>query len=466
MTELATDDLEPSNPLLSKQRWPYLILGVTSTLVVIMMIFTLHYASSSKRVITDLQIYTWQVDKVDALLIHLLKAETGARGYLVTGDIKYLEPYIEAVSNMGSLLEDIDSQVTEEIIDIADYQELKRLIKAELSSLSQSIHARQNSQHAPEELFNEAKRIMDTIRYTIDSMRTRLATHNASYFIESLDFVNHTRWIYIALFSGAFILLFSLFIVMQRQVVLRRRLSTLLSNEKTQLESLVQQRTRELSDLASYLTRMNETEKRNIAQELHDEMGALLTAAKMDASWIKRGLVKNNNDDDPLHRLERLCKTLDTSIQLKRKITTNLKPPLLHELGLIESLRAMAEDLAMDNEYQVQINLPESLPKIDDERALALFRIAQESLTNARKYSKADTIEIKLSVHENMITLEIIDDGVGFDSKSAPGKTHGITGMRHRTQMFGGSLTIQTSRGNGTHIIANIPVSNSEAQSH
>jgi protein-histidine pros-kinase len=261
----------------------------------------------------------------------------------------------------------------------------------------------------------------------------------------------------VVLFTAAFILLVFMYILIQKQAVLRRRIAAMMSDENVRLERLIKKRTAELNDLATYLTRLSEAEKRHIAQELHDEMGALLTAARMDTTWIIRDL-EPAIKDKYARRLARLSESIDAAISLKRKITTNLKPPLLQELGLIESLRAMTEDMTVDGDYKVDIDLPDNLPSMDDEKTLAVFRIFQESLTNIRKYANASRIQVCIRVEDGRIRLLISDDGLGFDPTKTGAGGHGISGMRHRAQMFGGNLRVQSAPGKGTQIKAYIPV--------
>ena len=437
--------------------WPHVMLGIASALLLTLLVVTLYYANTARRLLTDLQEYAWQVDKVDALLIQLLNAETGARGFLASGDNDYLEPYRDAVAQMGILLSDIDVQPGKPELEVSEYARLKTLINDELAALSAAIDAAQSHRGRPDLLMDRGNRTMDNIRASLSRLRARLDTDSATSFVNSLSFLGNSRWVVISLFSGAFILLLGLFALMQKQVSLRRGIAAIMNSENERLERLVARRTLELNNLATYLTRISEAEKRRIAQELHDEMGALLTAARMDSIWILREL-------DPAlkekygRRLHRLTDSLDAAISLKRKITTDLKPPLLQELGLVDALRAMAEDLAADGAQEVRVDLPETLPALDEEKTLAVFRIIQESLTNIRKYADAGHVEVSMQVREGDIHVRIADDGRGFDNDSVRPGSHGISGMRHRAQMFGGNLQVVSTPGEGTVITARIPL--------
>jgi protein-histidine pros-kinase len=326
-----------------------------------------------------------------------------------------------------------------------------------MAALSAAIDARRSDEETSKILMEHGNRTMNAIRDNLNILRSRLATDSAIYFVDSLSFLNNSRWIVVVLFSGVFLLLFGLFLLVQKQVALRSRIALLMSGENERLDKLVKKRTADLTSLASYLTRVSEAEKQRIAQELHDEMGALLTAARMDTTWLMRDLDATQKEKYA-QRLHRLLQSIDSAIGLKRKITTDLKPPLLQELGLVESLRAMAENLAEDSSHRVQINLPDSLPAMEDEKALAVFRITQESLTNIRKYARATHVEVDMEVDGDTILIRITDDGQGFDANRVEPGSHGISGMRHRAQMFGGSFKLTSTPGRGTQVRARIPL--------
>lgn len=436
---------------------PRIIFAIAGVCLLTLLVVTLYYSNSARRLLTELQHYAWQVDKVDAILIQLLNAESGTRGFLATGKTEYLDPYHKAVKQMDILLEDINEKSSKPHAHAANYARIKLLIDSELASLSAAIDTRQSDDKSSKILMEHGNRTMNAIRDNLDILRSRLATDSATYFVDSLSFLNNSRWIVAILFTGAFLLLSGLFLLVQKQVALRSRIALLMSGENERLDKLVKKRTADLTSLASYLTRLSEAEKQRIAQELHDEMGALLTAARMDTTWLMRDLDAALKEKYA-QRLNRLLQSIDSAIGLKRKITTDLKPPLLQELGLIESLQAMAENLAEDSSHQVRINLPDTLPAMDDEKALAVFRITQESLTNIRKYARATHVEVDMEVDDDSIVITITDDGRGFDTNRVEPGSHGVSGMRHRAQMFGGSFRLTSTPGRGTQVRARIPL--------
>jgi protein-histidine pros-kinase len=196
---------------------------------------------------------------------------------------------------------------------------------------------------------------------------------------------------------------------------------------------------------------VSEAEKQRLARELHDDMGASLTAAKMDASWIA-GRLAESADETLMSRSKRLIGSLDQAITLKRRLTTDLLPPLLAQLGLFEALRSLGEDLASHSETEVSIEIPETQPELDHPTSLALFRIAQEAFTNIRKYAQARHVSLKVTVTDERVFMEITDDGRGFDPAQVGEECFGLDSMRHRARMISANVGVRSAPGQGTAI--------------
>lgn len=298
---------------------------------------------------------------------------------------------------------------------------------------------------------------MDAIRRALAAMKTRMAAQGQRSLEQSIAHVQRTRWVVATLSGAALVLLAALFVVLQRQFRLRERLAALLHSENERLDGLVRARTAELSDLASYLTRTREAEKERLARELHDELGALLTVARMDASWLVRAL-DGAMPEACAERFERLLQGLDSGITLKQRIIDDLRPPLLRELGLVAALRTLGEAFAADSAVRLTLDLPAEDLVLPPEASLALFRIAQESLTNVRRHARARKVTLRLAVAPGHMRLNVEDDGIGFAAVHAASGHHGLAGMRHRVQMFAGEFAIDSRPGGGTRITATLPL--------
>ncbi len=226
-----------------------------------------------------------------------------------------------------------------------------------------------------------------------------------------------------------------------------------LVNERDQLEALVKERTSRLTVLANHLQNVQESERENLARELHDELGALLTAAKLDVARIRSKLPEGN---EPLRlRLEHLIETLNSVIALKREIVENLRPSSLSNLGLVAALDILVREFSANTGVQASSKLDEV--ELDGEAQLTLYRVTQESLTNVSRYAKATSVSVTLSSHDGSVELVVADNGVGFDLQTQFNRSHGFAGMLHRVEALRGEFTVITRPRHGVRVSARLP---------
>jgi signal transduction histidine kinase len=231
-----------------------------------------------------------------------------------------------------------------------------------------------------------------------------------------------------------------------------------LEEESQKLDRMVRERTRQLSDLAAHLQRVTEDEKTRLARELHDELGAILTATKMDLHWLRTRLTAN----DPAvgEKITRVMSHVDQGIQIKRRLIEDLRPTILLNLGLTEALTQLTEDVGSRNQWHTEVSLPDDMPKLTDDAAIALFRIVQESLTNASKYAHATHVSVALDASEEGVRLRVRDNGRGFPADVERRRMvghHGLLGMEQRAVALGGKLIIDSMPGGGVTIVVELP---------
>jgi signal transduction histidine kinase len=220
------------------------------------------------------------------------------------------------------------------------------------------------------------------------------------------------------------------------------------------LETLIEARTRELSALSTHLQELSETEKSELARNLHDELGGLLTAAKMDLSWLQSRV------PEPLlqERLAQLGAVLDEAMDLKRRVVEDLRPSLLDHFGLPTALRAYVDSAAAKAGLRADIAVPEDGAALPKSTAIALFRIAQEGLTNIIRHAGAHSVSLRFTLDQDACRLTLSDDGRGFDAADPEFRgAHGITGMRQRVRALGGQFEIESSPGAGTTLRVTVP---------
>ena len=220
------------------------------------------------------------------------------------------------------------------------------------------------------------------------------------------------------------------------------------------LEALIEARTRELSALSTHLQELSEEEKSELARNLHDELGGLLTAAKMDLSWVQSRV-----SDAPLQeRLAQLGGVLDEAMDLKRRVVEDLRPSLLDHFGLPTALRAYVASACAKAGLRAELELPQDGPSMSKETAIALFRIIQEGVTNIIRHAGAQSVSLRFTIDGETCRFTLTDDGRGFDTADPKfGWSHGIMGMRQRVRALGGRFELQSTPGTGTTLHVNIP---------
>jgi len=241
----------------------------------------------------------------------------------------------------------------------------------------------------------------------------------------------------------------------QAAIVVRQREEQrrLLQVERDQYEKEVLLRTEQLTDLAHHLQSVREDERQHLARELHDELGALLTAAKLDVARLKSrlGVVRPEVSE----RLQHLGDGLNSGIALKRRIIEDLRPSSLSNLGLVAALEILVREWGQRSEIAVDAEF-ESV-ELRPSGELTVYRMVQEALTNVSKYAKANAVEVRLSSVDGQVVVSVRDDGVGFDTHEKHNSAHGLLGMRYRLESEGGRISMQSSAGQGTLIRAYLP---------
>ncbi|WP_374338338.1 sensor histidine kinase [Methyloversatilis sp.] len=226
---------------------------------------------------------------------------------------------------------------------------------------------------------------------------------------------------------------------------------------RDELDALVRVRTEELTELASHLQTEAERQKSALARELHDELGSILTASRMEASMLLRRARKRGSPD--VESLARVCEILEQGVQIKRRVIEGLVPTVLTHLGLVPALESLADETrASAAPFELLLDLPESL-EIDRDRAIAIYRVAQEALTNIRKHAEASRVWIAISVSDGHVRMTIRDDGVGMP-EAARNKTgsHGLLGMKYRADALRGRFAIGPACPRGTLLEFALPV--------
>ena len=219
-----------------------------------------------------------------------------------------------------------------------------------------------------------------------------------------------------------------------------------------ELEVRVAARTEELSSLSTHLLRLAETERSSLAKELHDELGGLITAVKMDLSWLSARLGASL-DAESRQKLDSVMQMLNQAMLLKRRVVESLRPSLLDHFGLAVALRSHFDEHCAREGIECVATLPEDGLALDAVAQLTLFRVAQEALANIIARGGAKHIEVVIEPEGDGYVLLVGDDGPSMDtdlSRSMPS-------VRHRMSAAGGNVEAEARPDQGNRIRAFVP---------
>jgi PAS domain S-box-containing protein len=212
--------------------------------------------------------------------------------------------------------------------------------------------------------------------------------------------------------------------------------------------------------LAERLRRAREEERTRVSRDLHDQIGQILTAIKLDLTWMTRRLPKAN--EEFRDRLRGTIGLINDGVRSVRKICTGLRPGVLDDLGLAAAIEWQANEFASRTGIHCDISVPTADVVLDGDQATEFFRIFQECLTNVMRHAEAKSVRVSLCQEHGALVLMVADDGKGF-CESEVSNSLGFLGMKERAQVCGGTIQIVSSPGNGTTVTLRVPMQPAEA---
>jgi PAS domain S-box-containing protein len=220
----------------------------------------------------------------------------------------------------------------------------------------------------------------------------------------------------------------------------------------------VTQRVRAQEELAAFAAEasgIREQEKARIARELHDELAQSLTVLKMDTSWVRGCLGEGNAAGARLAEMEEV---IDQAVAATRRIASDLRPPVLDDLGLAAAIEWLAGNFTQRHGIPCALDI-DGAPDLQEPHATALFRIVQECLVNIAKHAQANAVQVRLTCADGEVHLSVEDDGIGF-RPADPRKPQslGVVGLRERTRLLRGTIALDSEPGKGTRVEARIPL--------
>ena len=225
--------------------------------------------------------------------------------------------------------------------------------------------------------------------------------------------------------------------------------------ERRRYVAALQQSETQLRELSAHLETVREEEKARIAREVHDELGQMLTVLKLETSMCE--LAYAQLDPGLNERLNSMKRLIAQLFQLVRDVATALRPPIL-DAGIASAIEWQARRFEARTHIPCLVQVPDNLPALSDAKAIGLFRILQEALTNVMRHAQAHTVELTLTVEGADLRLTISDDGVGFVENPGRPVSFGVVGMRERVLMMGGQLSLHSELGEGTTLSVTVPL--------
>ncbi|MDI1257977.1 CHASE3 domain-containing protein [Aquabacterium sp.] len=395
--------------------------------------------------------------QINTLLRRLVDAETSQRGYLLTSRKEYLTPLNGAIDDSNAALKWLIPYYAKDAANQKSAQELQILTQRKLGEVAITIRLHDEGKDEAWRamvLSNIGQQDMESVR----AVATQLLEGETAKVTTAREDVHNTLMlnrIGVAAMTAISFLALTMFLA-QTNALNAQRLaqSQAIQAERDQLEFEVKRRTMHLTDLTRYLQTIREDERGRLARELHDELGALLTAAKLDAARIKSRL--GTLTPELAERMAHLNDNLNEVIALKRRIVEDLCPSSLSTLGLVAALEIQSREFATRSGLQVDCHL--NSVSLSPSASLTVYRLVQEAFTNIAKYAKANTVTVDLSAQDGRACIAVKDDGMGFDPSQQPSSAHGLLGMRYRVEAEGGELVLQSSAGQGTRISATVPL--------
>jgi signal transduction histidine kinase len=437
---------------------PFLIIGFLAAL------FFLTGAGQERlqEVSEQLQKSALREHYIDQLQIGVARSVAAQRGFLLTGDQKFLKNYDMYVADVEPRLQRLQSAYTGSDSHLADMRTLHMLIGKRLADLAMIVAIQKSQGTSAAIALVKTSVGSDTgeaINDVVEQLRERESAQHGVAREHWARALTLSRWITLAgtIFN---MLLVAVAARLVYKDMRRRTLQTAdLRDQKLQLEREAEERNRELLELSTHLQSVAEREKAALARELHDELGGLLVGARMDISWAEQYLTGDH--PELKQRLRRVQQNLSAGVDLKRRIIEELRPTLLDNVGLFAALRWQLKETCRGAGLKCTESYPDEEPKFSSEAAIALFRIAQEAFTNILKHSAAKSVDISLDLDEDAIVMHISDDGKGIPAGrlTAIG-SHGLASMRHRVRALGGRLDVRSPASGGTILLVRIPMIN------
>ena len=386
-------------------------------------------------------------------------AESSQRGFILTGDAAYLEPFRDMQQRIPIRLDEIDRIVSDTPAQRASARQLRELAGLKFAEMQKTLDAfRTGGQAGAIALVSSdgGMTLMSRVREVIGAMlgeESRLLSERRA---AAGDAYSNSLVRAIVASGIVALALTAFYLLMQRFLRQRDAALTVVEASNAELEQRVINRTADLSHLSRHLLNVREHEKKVIARDLHDEFGSYLTAINMDVSRARDKIAAANPEQAA--KLDRTLGLLNSAIEMKRQLISELRPSILDNLGLGPALEQYIEEWSRRTGIAASFDHEGALVSNDEGCPIAIFRVFQEALTNVAKHSGATRVAAQAYRVGDDIEFEISDNGVGLTDadRTKPG-THGLLGIRERILAYRGRVEFVPGPQGGLTVRASMP---------
>ena len=382
-----------------------------------------------------------------------MDAESAQRGYLLTGNREYVETFHTAEQTARELVDNLIQRFA--ATDAEEVPVLERVRTALIGKFGEQDDTIRQMEEGKSRSAAAAVKTdiglyyMHDIREQLRGLRGRELERMYSVLVQWKNGLRVNTYINAATTLLTLALLGLVGWLAARDI--RRRVAT-----STELQNLVDQGTMDLKELSVHMLKIGEFEKAALARELHDELGGLLVAMRMDLAQLRRRITLPDADAEA--RWKRVDGALTSGVELKRRIIEDLRPTLLDNMGLVTALRWQAEQACAQARLRLELDFPEDEPALGSETAIAVFRCVQELLSNVLKHAKATQVKLSLH-HSKRLAVIVEDDGVGIPEGARQRMgAHGLKQIAFRMQAVGGEVKTERVVPHGTRTTLEVPL--------
>jgi signal transduction histidine kinase len=437
------------------------VIGLIVSVIVFFMINAVSYWSTRKHIESRAEIEKTLaiIYELENLVSMIKDAETGERGFIITGDWAFLEPYYIGVTAVHKSMNLLKVMNADEAPTLQMLDKILKMIERRFDQFYKAIHLRKEgdvSAAVRSFISAENENIMSDIRNLIEELKLEKNSQ-----LQELNGISKKRSQYtiITIVIGnlfAFLFVFLSISQLYRDII-----------ERVQAERELRVSQQLLRSLARRLEKIREEERIMISREIHDVMGGGLTGLKMDLARLLQNIVNAGPDKERqviTAQIDALNDMADHMIRVTRRISSDLRPPVLDDFGLIPAMEWQLSEFTARTGILHKFKTTFENVIIKNEQAVAMFRIFQEALTNVARHSGATEIEVVLRENDRSLfmdrnfVLEIRDNGRGItEEEILNSKSLGLLGMKERSLAFGGELSIAGKPGKGTVISIKMP---------